>query len=272
MSLLGKTFFISGSSRGIGRAMAIKFAQEGANIVITGKTDSPHKKLEGTIYTVADEVEAVGGKALPLLLDVRDEVAIQTAVDQAVSTFGGLDVLINNASAISLTPTLKTKMKRFDLMFGVNVRATFACSQACIPYLKKSSNPHIVNIAPPLSMKAKWFKDHLAYTYTKFGMSVCTLGMSEEFKDQGIAVNSVWPATTIATAAVKYNFPEKIYQASRKPLIMADAVYALITQDSTTVTGEYFLDEDLLRQAGVNDFKQYMENPELKPIPDFYID
>ena len=268
----GKTIFITGSSRGIGREMALRFAADGANVVITGKTNKPHAKLEGTIHTVAQEVQQAGGQSLAIQLDVRDELAIRAAVEQTVAQFGGVDVLINNASAIALTSTAETKMRRFDLMYEVNVRATFACSQACLPYLKQAENPHILNIAPPLSMKAKWFKDHVAYTYTKFGMSVCTLGMSAEFADEGIAVNSLWPKTTIATAAVKYNFPPAIYAASRQPAIMADAAYLMVSQDSRQLTGQFLLDEQVLYDHGERDFLQYMENPELEPIPDFYID
>jgi citronellol/citronellal dehydrogenase len=252
--------------------MALRFAKEGANLIITGKTDKPHPKLEGTIHTVAAEVEKLGGKALALLCDVRDEEAIAAAVEQAVATFGGIDVLINNASAINLAPTLKLPLKRFDLMFGVNVRATFACSQACIPHLLKADNPHILNIAPPLNMDAKWFANHVAYTYTKYGMSVCTLGMSAEFAKQGLAVNSLWPRTTIATAAVKYNFPEQVYESSRKPEIMADAAYAIIAKPSREVSGQFFIDEDVLKQEGVTDFSQYLINPKATPFPDFYID
>lgn len=272
MNFKNKTFFITGSSRGIGREMALRFAKDGANIVVIGKTDKPHAKLEGTIHTVAQEVVAAGGQALPIQLDVRDERAIAEAVEQTVAQFGGIDCLINNASAIALTPTLETKMRRFDLMYEVNVRATFACSQACIPFLKQADNPHILNIAPPLSMKAKWFKDHVAYTYTKFGMSVCTLGMAAEFADEGIAVNSLWPKTTIATAAVKYNFPPQIYAASRKPAIMADAAYVMVSQKASDFTGQFLLDEQVLRDQGQTDFLQYMENPDCQPIPDFYID
>ncbi len=272
MSLQGKTFFITGSSRGIGAAMARLFASHGANIVITGKTSDPHPKLSGTIHTVAEEVEELGGKALALQLDVRDNLAIQAAVEQAAEHFSGIDVLINNASAISLTPTLETKIKRFDLMFEVNVRATFACSKACIPHLLKAENPHILNLAPPLHMKPKWFKDHVAYSYTKYGMSVCTLGMAAEFAEQGIAVNSLWPKTTIATAAVKYNFPPKIYAASREPQIMADAAYEIISRNSRQCSGNFFLDEDLLCETGVEDFSKYMKDPSLTPLPDFYID
>ena len=272
MSLQGKTIFISGSTRGIGRAMALHFAADGANLIITGKTDQPHPKLEGTIHSVADEVKAAGGNALALCLDVRDDEAIQAAVKQAAEHFGGIDVLINNASAISLTPTLATKMKRFDLLFEVNVRATFALSQACIPHLQRASNPHILNLAPPLNMKPKWFKNHVAYSYTKYGMSVCTLGMAAEFADDGIAVNSLWPKTTIATAAVKYNFPPEIYAASRTPQIMADAAHRIITTPSRELTGQFLLDEDWLAQHGMEDFSHYMQDPSKKPIPDFYID
>jgi citronellol/citronellal dehydrogenase len=271
VSLQSKTIFITGSSRGIGRAMALRCAQDGANVIITGKTVEAHDKLEGTIHTVAREVEQAGGKALAIQLDVRDEGAIADAIAQAASHFGGIDILINNASAISLTPTANTAIKRFDLMFQVNARATFACSQACLPHLQKAENPHIVNIAPPLNMDPKWFKNHVAYTYTKYGMSMCTLGMAAEFASQNIAVNSLWPATTIATAAVKFNFPPAIYECSRKPDIMADAVYALVNRDSSEVTGQFYTDEEILREQGIDDFTHYMVNPEKTPIPDFYL-
>lgn len=270
--LAGKTIFISGSSRGIGRAMAIRFAQDGANVVITGKTVEPHAKLSGTIHTVAAEVQAAGGQALALQLDVRDELAIQAAIQKTVDTFGGLDILVNNASAISLTPTLQTKMSRFDLMVGVNIRATFACSQAAIPFLKAAANPHILNLAPPLNMDAKWFKNHLAYTYSKYGMSVCTLGMSAEFKEDGIAVNSLWPRTTIATAAVEVHFPPGIFAASRKPEIMSDAAYAVLTQEAKSTTGHFFLDEEVLRAQGVTDFDHYMLTPGVEPFKDLYVE
>jgi len=272
MSLAGKTIFITGSSRGIGRAMALRFAQDGANLVITGKTETPHPKLEGTIHSVVDEVRQAGGQALAVPLNVREGEAIVSAVHRAVDHFGGIDILVNNASAISLTPTIETTLKRFDLMMDVNVRATFACSQACIPHLLKAQNAHILNISPPLNMQKKWFKDHVAYTYSKYGMSVCTLGMSAEFADQGLAVNSLWPATTIATAAVKYNFPTHIYAASRKPSVMADAAYAILIKKSTAATGQFYLDEEVLLENGISDFSHYMVDPSLKPIPDFYID
>lgn len=252
--------------------MALRFAEEGANIVITGKTSDPHPTLSGTIHTVAEEVAQAGGHALALQLDVSDARAIDHAVEQAATHFGGIDILINNASAISLRGTLPTSLKRFDRMMSVNARATFACSRACIPFLKASSNPHIVNISPPLNMQAKWFKDHLAYTYSKYGMSLCTLGMSEEFKADGIAVNSLWPVTTIATAAIEVHFPPEIFQASRKPEIMADAVYAIVTQDSRTTSGKFFTDEQVLQQVGITDFSQYSVTPGATLQRDFFLD
>ncbi len=271
-SLKNKTIFITGSSRGIGRAMALRFAQDGANIVITGKTSEKHPTLPGTIHTVAKEVEEAGGKALPLVLDVRDETQIQAAVEKTVETFGGIDILVNNASAIYIRDTLHTPMKRFDLMMGVNARATFACSQACIPHLMKAENPHILNMAPPLHMSAKWFKDHLAYTYSKYGMSVCTLGMSAEFKDDGIAVNSLWPKTTIATSAIKVNFPPELYAASRDASIVADAAYVIVTKESKATTGNFFVDEDVLAEAGETDFERYNMTPGVTPMPDYFLE
>ena len=270
-NLAAKTIFITGSTRGIGRAIALRCAKDGANVVITGKTSEVNPNLEGTIHSVAAEVEAAGGKALALQLDVRDDVAIGKAVEDIVSHFGGIDVLVNNASAISVTPTLATKMKRFDLMVGVNARATFACSQACIPYLKKADNPHILNLSPPLNMKAKWFQNHLAYTYSKYGMSMCTLGMAAEFKQDGIAVNSLWPRTTIATAAVAVHFPQ-VLAASRKPDIVADAAHAILTQDAAEVSGNFYIDEQVLREHGVTDFDHYMLNPEVELFQDLYLD
>ena len=256
-SLAGKTIFITGASRGIGRAIALKCAKNGANIVIAAKTTEPHPKLEGTIYTVAKEVEDLGAKALPLCVDVRSEEQVYGAVEQAVKLFGGIDVLVNNASAISLTPTLETPIKRFDLMFGVNVRATFLSSQACIPHLSQAENPHILNLSPPLNMQSKWFKNHVAYTMSKYGMSMCTLGMAEELKAQKIAVNSLWPRTTIATAAISANFPTEIYRASRTPEIMADAAYLILTSDSVQNTGNFYIDETVLRNNGISKFDHY---------------
>ena len=252
--------------------MAIRFAKEGANLVITGKSAKPHPKLPGTIHTVAEEVTAIGGKALPLKLDVRCEENIAEVVEQTVKTFGGLDILINNASAIFLADTLHTPLKRFDLMMNVNARATFACSQACLPYLKKSDNPHILNLAPPLNMQAKWFKDHLAYTYSKYGMSMCTLGMSEEFKSEGIAVNSLWPKTTIATAAIAAHFSEEMLRASRHPEIVADAAYEILCQDAKTTTGNFFIDEEVLEKSGVNDFSRYNQQLGIPPQLDLFLE
>jgi citronellol/citronellal dehydrogenase len=264
--LRGKTIFITGSSRGIGREIALRCARDGAQLVITGKTVATHAKLPGTILTVADEVVQAGGQALAIQLDVRDEQAIQAAVAQTVERFGGIDVLVNNASAISLSGTLGTPAKRLDLMWDVNMRATFLVSQACIPYLKQADNPHILTLAPPLNLDAKWFAPHLAYTISKYGMSLCMLGMAREFAAdgsgvKGIGVNCLWPRTTIATSAIEFNFPEAVLRASRKPAIMADAAYAILTRDSRACSGNFFIDEEVLREAGVTDFDQYAVSP-----------
>lgn len=255
-----RTFFITGSSRGIGEAMAYRFAREGANIVVAAKTSDPHPTLPGTIHSVAEEVERQGGKALPIQVDIRDEEQVQSAVDQAVTAFGGIDVLINNASAIFPTETQDTSMKRFDLMMSCNLRGTFLCSKLCLPYLKKSVNPHILTLSPPLNMDPKWFKEHVAYTMSKYGMSMCTLGMAEEFREDRVAVNSLWPKTTIATQAIKVFFPEHM-DKSRKPEIMADAAYHIVTQDSKMLTGNCLIDEEVLRNAGVRDFTCYSQKP-----------
>ncbi len=271
-ALQGKTVFITGASRGIGRAIALRCALDGANIVVTAKTATPHPRLPGTIHEIAEEVVRAGGKALPIQLDVRDEEAVVAAAQQAAAHFGGIDILVNNASAIQLTGTLETPAKRFDLMFDVNVRGTFICSQACLPFLVKAKNPHILTLSPPLNMKAKWFKDHVAYTMAKYGMSMCTLGMAGEFRAQGIAVNSLWPRTTIATAAIAVNFPEAILKASRKPDIMADAAYAIFKRDSRTATGNFHIDEAVLREEGVTDFDVYAVTPGTKPYTDLFLD
>jgi citronellol/citronellal dehydrogenase len=259
--LAGKTVFITGASRGIGREIALRCARDGANVVITGKSDQPHPKLPGTIHSVAEEVIAAGGKALALRLDVRDEIAVAAAVEAAGRQFGGLDVLVNNASAISLTGTLDTRPKRLDLMWSVNMRATFVASQACIPWLQKAANPHILTLSPPLDMDPKWFAPHLAYTLSKYGMSMCALGMAREFAADGIAVNCLWPRTTIATAAIEYNFPEAVLRASRQPAIVADAAYHVLTRDSRACSGNFFVDEEVLREAGVDDFGPYAVVP-----------
>jgi citronellol/citronellal dehydrogenase len=268
----GKTVFITGSTRGIGREIALRFVHTGANIVITGKTVEPHAKLPGTIYSVAEEVRQAGGQALAIQLDVRDEQAIAAAATQAAEQFGGIDVLVNNASAISLTGTMITSAKKLDLMWDVNMRATFLMSQACIPYLKQAKNPHILTMSPPLNMDAKWFAPHLAYTMSKFGMSMCVLGLAREFANDGIAVNSLWPSTTIATAAVEFNFPEAILNASRKPAIMADAAHAILQRDSRTCTGNFFIDEDVLRQEGVTDFEKYAVSSGTKLYKDLFLE
>lgn len=270
--LQGKTIFITGASRGIGRAIALRCARDGANIVVTAKTATPHARLPGTIHEVAGEVVQAGGRALAIQLDVRDDEAVTAAAQQAAAHFGGIDILVNNASAIQLTGTLETPAKRFDLMFGVNVRATFLCSQACLPFLAKSENPHILTLSPPLSMKEKWFKDHVAYTMAKYGMSMCTLGMAEEFRAQGVAVNSLWPRTTIATAAIAVNFPEAILRASRKPDIMADAAHAIFRRNSRTASGNFYIDEAVLREEGVTDFDAYAVTPGTKPYTDLFLD
>jgi citronellol/citronellal dehydrogenase len=270
--LRGKTVFITGSSRGIGRAIALRCAADGANVVITGKTSEAHAKLPGTIHSVVAEVEQAGGKALAIQLDVRDEVALLAAVVQAAVHFGGIDVLVNNASAIFLTNTLDTPARRLDLMWDVNMRATFLASQACIPYLKKSSNPHILTLSPPLSHEAKWFAPHVAYSISKFGMSLCTLGMARELASDGIAVNSLWPRTTIATAAIEFNFPKEILQASRKPEIVADAAHAIFQRNSRECTGNFFIDEEVLKIAGVKDFEQYAVTPGTPLFNDLFLD
>jgi citronellol/citronellal dehydrogenase len=275
--LRGKTIFITGSSRGIGREIALRCARDGARVVITGKTVTPHAKLPGTIHSVAAEAEQAGGQALAIQLDVRDEAAINAAVEQAAQHFGGIDVLVNNASAISLTPTLETTPKRLDLMWDVNMRATFLASQACIPFLGKSANPHILTLSPPLNLDAKWFAPHVAYTISKYGMSLCMLGMAREFAAdgggvKGIGVNCLWPHTTIATAAIEFNFPQAVLRASRKPAIMADAAYHILTRESRICSGNFFIDEDVLRAAGVSDFEQYAVSPGTLLFNDLFMD
>lgn len=272
-SLQGKTLFITGASRGIGKAIAVRAAQDGANIAIAAKTAVPHPKLPGTVYTAAEEVEAAGGQALPLVVDIRFDDQIQAAVEQTASQFGGIDILINNASAIFLAGTQHTPMKRFDLMHQVNTRGTFACSQACLPYLKQAENPHILNMSPPLNMEARWFAPHVAYTMAKFGMSMCVLGMAEELKPKGIAVNALWPRTIIATAAVQNLLGgDAAIRHSRTPAILADAAYHILTQPSTACTGNFFIDEDVLTSAGLTDFSSYQVDPDIKElIPDLFL-
>lgn len=272
MSLSGKTAFITGSSRGIGRAIATALARQGANIVITGKTVEPHPKLEGTIYSVKDEIEALGAKAIALPLDVRNDDSIVEAINQAASHFGGIDFLVNNASAINIANTESLELKRFDLMMQVNARATYACSKACLPYLKKSSNPHILTMSPPINLNPKWFKHHVAYTISKYAMSMCTLGMAEEFKPYHIAVNSLWPRTSIATAAIKNLFPPAIYAASRKPEIVSLAAQMILQEDSKTFSGQFLIDETYLRTKGITDFDEFALDPKVALQTDFFLD
>ena len=272
MSLQGKTLFISGASRGIGLAIAKRAAQDGANVAIAAKTAEPHPKLPGTIYTAAKEIEAAGGKALPLLCDIRFEDQVSAAVQQTVDTFGGIDVCINNASAISPTGTLDTEMKRYDLMNDINTRGTFLVSKTCIPFLKQGSNAHILNLAPPLDMDAKWFAPHVAYTIAKMGMSLCTLGMSRELAPDKIAVNSLWPLTAIDTAAVRNVLGnDEMTKGCRLVSIMADAAYAILCRDSGSCSGNFYIDEGVLREEGVTDFDQYAVEPGADLFRDFFV-
>ncbi len=276
MSLAGKKIFITGGSRGIGLAIALRAAKDGASIAIAAKTAEENPKLPGTIFTAAKEIEAAGGIALPMQCDIRDEDAIAAAVDKAASEFGGLDILINNASAINLTPTEKTPAKRFDLMFDVNVRGTFLTSQAAIPYLRESAkaerNPHILTLSPPLSMKAKWFKNHVAYTMSKYGMSMCVLGMSEEFKRDGIGVNALWPRTAIDTAALQM-IPGVDIDFCRKPEILSDTAYIILNRDAKTTTGNFFVDDEVLASEGITDLEKYSVKPGTTDfLLDFFLD
>jgi citronellol/citronellal dehydrogenase len=269
--LKGKTLFISGGSRGIGLAIALRAARDGANVVIAAKTTEPHPKLPGTIYTAAEEIEAAGGKALPVQTDIREEDQVLGAVEAAVERFGGIDILVNNASAISLTSTLETPMKRFDLMMGINLRGTYLCSRACLPYLKKAKNPHILTLSPPLNLNPQWFKPHVAYTIAKYGMSMCVLGMAEEFRQDGVAVNALWPRTTIATAALQI-IPGAKPELGRTPEIMADAAHHVLTRHSRSLTGRFLIDEEVLREAGVGDFERYAVKPGEKLRVDLFLD
>ncbi len=271
-TLNGKTLFITGASRGIGKAIALRAARDGANIVIAAKTTEPHPKLAGTIYTAAEEIEAAGGKALPVKVDIRFEEEVRAATEQAAATFGGIDILVNNASAIFLAKTPDTPMKRFDLMHQVNVRGTFLCSQVCLPYLQQADNPHILNLSPPLNMDPKWFKKHGAYTMAKYGMSMCVLGMATEFESDGIAVNALWPRTTIATAAVRNLLGgEAMIQSSRTPAIVADAAHWILTQPSASCTGHFFLDEEVLEKAGITDLTPYAVDPSVPLMRDLFV-
>ncbi len=271
-SLRGKTLFISGASRGIGLAIALRAAREGANIAIAAKTGEPHPKLKGTIYTAADEVRAAGGKALPVVCDIRDEAQVIAAIEKTVTEFGGLDICVNNASAISLTNSQATDMKRFDLMMGINTRGTFMVSKYCIPHLKKAQNPHILMLSPPLDMKPKWFEKSTAYTMAKFGMSMCVLGLSAELKHAGVAVNALWPRTSIATAAIANLLGgEAMMRASRTPEIMGDAAYVILTKPSREFTGQFCIDDKLLYASGVRDFDRYRVDASVPLALDFFV-
>jgi citronellol/citronellal dehydrogenase len=272
MSLQGKTLFITGASRGIGLAIGLRAARDGANVVIAAKTAEAHKHLPGTIYSAASEIEAAGGQALPLTVDVRDEASVMAAVEAAVARFGGIDICVNNASAIQLTGTLATDMKRYDLMHQVNARGTFLVSRACIPHLKKAANPHILALSPPLDLSPHWFGPHVAYTMAKYGMSLAMLGMAEEFRDDGIACNGLWPRTGIATAAIEFALTGKDGLAHcRTPEIMADAAHAIFTSPSRELTGRFLIDDSFLYERGVRDFEKYSVEPGKTLMPDFFV-
>lgn len=273
MSFKNKTVLITGGSRGIGKAIALRLAKEGANVAIAAKTTEPHPKLEGTIFTAAEEIEKFGVKALPLQCDIRDEQQIEDAVSKTAETFGGIDILINNASAISLTPTEQTEPKRFDLMMDIEIRGTFFMCRTCIPHLKKSTNAHILNLSPPINLNPKWFAQHLAYTMAKYGMSMIVLGLAEELKQQKIAANALWPKTTIATAAVQNLLGgDFLMQMSRTPAIVAEAAYHILRRPSTECSGNFFIDEDVLKHEGINDLEKYAVNPQQKLMTDIFLD
>ncbi len=271
MSLKNKTLFITGASRGIGLAIGLRAAADGANVVIAAKTTEPDPRLPGTIYTAAEDIEKAGGKALPLQVDIRYEDQVEAAIQKAVDTFGGIDILVNNASAISLTGTLQTPMKRFDLMHSINLRGTFLVSQKCLPHLLKAQNPHILMLSPPLNMETRWFQNHVAYTMAKYGMSMCVLGMAGEFQGK-VGVNALWPRTAIATAAVKNLLGgDEMIKGSRKPEILADAAYVILTRDGKQHTGNFYIDDEVLATAGVTNLEKYAVSPGAPLMPDFFI-
>jgi citronellol/citronellal dehydrogenase len=272
MSLRGKTLFITGASRGIGLAIGVRAARDGANVVIAAKTAEPNPKLPGTVFTAAEEIDKAGGAGLPIVCDIRFEEQVAGAVKKAVEKFGGIDILVNNASAIHLTGTEQTPMKRYDLMHQINTRGTFVCSQACIPFLRKASNPHILNISPPLNMEERWFAPHVAYTMAKFGMSMCVLGMAGELRADGIAVNALWPRTAIATAAVQNLLGgDEAIRGSRKPSIMGDAAHAILTKPAREFTGKFCIDDDVLKAEGKTDLGEYAMDPNAQLLPDYFI-
>ncbi|HEX5262974.1 MAG TPA: NAD(P)-dependent oxidoreductase [Phenylobacterium sp.] len=272
MSLSGKTLFVTGASRGIGLAIALRAARDGANVAIAAKTAEPHPKLPGTIYTAAEEIEKAGGKALPLIVDVRDEASVMSAVEQTVQRFGGIDICVNNARAIQLTGTLATDMKRYDLMHQINTRGTYLTSKACIPHLKQAANPHVLMLSPPLDMSPKWFGTHVAYTMAKFGMSMCVLGMAAEFKADGIAFNALWPRTGIATAAIRNALAgDEGMRRCRTVEIMADAAHAIFEKPSREFSGNFLIDDTFLYGEGVRDFEKYRVDPSQPLMPDFFV-
>ena len=272
-TLKGKTLFITGGSRGIGLAIAKRAAEDGANVAVAAKTAEPHPKLEGTIFTAAEEIAAAGGNALPLVCDIRDEAQVEAAVAATVEKFGGIDICVNNASAISLTPTPMTAMKRFDLMHQINTRGTFMVSQKCLPHLKESDHAHILNLSPPLHMEEKWFAPHVAYSIAKYGMSLCVLGMAGEFRPMGIAVNALWPRTTIATAAVQNLLGgDDMVQRSLTPNVMGDAAHIILTRAPAEATGQFFIDDEVLESAGITDLTPYKVNPDMELFPDFFVE
>ena len=272
MSLAGKTLFITGASRGIGHAIALRAARDGANIAIAAKTTEPHPKLAGTIYSAAGDIERAGGKALPLVVDVRDEASVVAAVRQCADKFGGIDICINNASAINLGATEDIDMRRYDLIQQINTRGTFVTSRACLPYLKKAANPHILTLSPPLALRPQWFADHLAYSLSKYGMSLCMLGLAQEYREEGIACNALWPRTTIATAAVEFALGgEAMMRRSRKPDIVADAAHAILMRPARQCTGNFFIDDAVLFEAGVRDFTPYSVDPSAILIGDLFV-
>jgi len=272
MTLAGKTLFVTGASRGIGLAIALRAARDGANVAIAAKTAEPHPKLPGTIYTAAEEIEAAGGKALPLIVDVRDEASVLAAVEATVGKFGGIDICVNNASAISLTGTLATDMKRYDLMNQINARGTFLTSKACIPHLKRAANPHVLMLSPPLDMSPKWFAGHTAYSMAKFGMSMCVLGMSAEFAPDGIAFNALWPRTGIATAAIRFALAgDEGMRRCRTPEIMADAAHAVFLKPAKSFTGNFLIDDSFLYEEGERDFEKYRVDPTQPLMADFFV-
>ncbi|HET9553334.1 MAG TPA: NAD(P)-dependent oxidoreductase [Anaeromyxobacteraceae bacterium] len=270
-SLQGKTVFITGASRGIGRAIGLACARQGANVVVAAKTSAPHPKLPGTIHDAAAELAKAGGQALAVECDIREEAQVQAAVKQAVERFGGIDALVNNASAIHLAGTLETPMKRYDLMHQVNARGTYLCTQACLPHLLKAANPHVLVLSPPLSLDPRWYRSHVAYTMAKFGMSMCVLGMAEEFRDRGVAVNALWPRTIIATAALNLLGGDELARHGRTAEIVADAAVAILKRDSRGCTGNFFIDEEVLRAEGVTDFGRYAVQPGEELAPDLFL-